>query len=146
LVNLLSANFQYITICIEDDLQQIVGTGFLSGDTPSTTDRNGRSFLSWERPDRRAYLVTARHVLGENASVIASTMAYGLRYNVVDPSGNLQLVRAEFNVKSAPPNWAIHPDPSRKRSNHNDLQAFERLFVHDRRVDGLLAALQQRVY
>lgn len=43
--NLLSENMQFITVCIED-LNEIVGTRFLVGDTPTTSGTHGRVVLT----------------------------------------------------------------------------------------------------
>jgi hypothetical protein len=110
MANLLSENLLYTTVCVEDDVGSIVGTGFLVGDTAVTTGEWGQPVISWERPQSRAYLVTARHVLGANESEIGSTIAYGLRYNSVGPSG-LLLAHREFLIENDPRNWAVHPDP-----------------------------------
>lgn len=109
--NLISLHLQYTTICIEDDGGEIAGTGYLVGDTVNTVNQWGGSELTWEKPATRAYLVTARHVLGQNASVIGTTDAYGLRYNV-RTGDDFVLGRSDFAIQNKPPNWAVHPDTS----------------------------------
>jgi hypothetical protein len=106
--NLLSANLQYITISIEDDNNKL-GTGFLVGDTVTERDGNRRAIPTWTKPRSRAYLVTARHVLGDNASVISSTLAFVLRYNVLTSAG-LSTGTSRFIVNNDEPNWMIHED------------------------------------
>lgn len=107
--NPLSENWQYTTICIESDLGVIVGTGVLVADTPSTTDERGTRQVTWSSPCARAYLVTARHVLGDNASVIEETLKYVLRYTARD-NGQLVARQSELFIRNDPRNWAIHPD------------------------------------
>lgn len=111
MANLLSENFQYITICIEDDVGAIAGTGFLVGDTPISEDKYGRTQVSWRTPKTRAYLVTARHVLGSSESVIRETYSYGLRYTAKTEAG-LEFRSAPFRIVNDPPNWAVHPNES----------------------------------
>src|ERR1700680_4077415 len=111
MANILSENFQYITICIEDDVGAIVGTGFLVGDSPFIEDEYGRAHVSWCAPKSRAYVVTARHVLGSNRSVIENTSCYGLRYSAKTES-KLEFRSAPFKIMNDPPNWSIHPDPT----------------------------------
>ena len=107
--NVLSEHLQYITICVEDDLGAIVGTGFLVGDTPITRDEFGILRISWLAPTTRGYLVTARHVLGKNRSEISCTHSIVLRYGS-SRNGELTSAQAEFIIENDPPNWAIHPD------------------------------------
>jgi hypothetical protein len=73
--NPLSENIIFTTLAIEDDVAAPVGTGFLVADTPSSTDEYGRRRITWDRYSARAYLVTARHVLGANASEISIAKA-----------------------------------------------------------------------
>lgn len=107
--NALSEHWQYTTICIEDDLNEIVGTGVLIADTPTERDKYGGLALNWGKPLGRVYLATARHVLGANESEISETVHYFLRYNgriAAEPAAR----RSEFAICNSPPNWAIHQD------------------------------------
>lgn len=107
--NPLSENIVYTTVAIHDDVGKPVGTGFLVADTPTTTDEYGRLRVTWETPSTRSYLVTARHVLGANASEISCTHEYLLRYNGL--AGDRFVVREKpFPISNAPANFAIHPD------------------------------------
>ena len=107
--NAMSENLQYVTVCMEDDVGAIVGTGFLTGDTPVSQDERGNQKASWLAPSNRGYLVTARHVLGKTRSEIFATHSIFLRYNTLR-HGGLTMARAEFEIENDPPNWAIHPD------------------------------------
>lgn len=109
--NILSENWSFITLAIENDLQQVAGTGFLVGATTPTEDAYGGLRPSWVGPVPHAYLVTARHVLGANASDIECTVSFWLRYNASRGAG-LELARREFMVENSPPNWHCHPDPN----------------------------------
>lgn len=108
--NALSKNWQHTTICIESDLGEIAGTGVLIADLPTTTAEHGAVRVTWEKPTGRVYLATARHVLGENKSVISTTLQYTLRYTSSGPTG-LSASRADFTIQNDPPNWMVHPDP-----------------------------------
>ena len=111
MANLLSANILYTTIGIEDDVGEPVGTGFLVADTvPAPTD-HGQTIPSWETPATRAYLVTARHVLGPNDSAIGTTLQYGLRYSGT-LANNFTARSRPFEIKDNPRNWAAHSDPA----------------------------------
>jgi hypothetical protein len=109
--NALSENIIYTTVAVYDDVGTRVGTGFLIGDTPATEDEYGRLRVTWETPSTRSYLVTARHVLGANASVISCTHEYQLRYNGLASEG-FAAKTEPFVITNDPPNWAIHPDES----------------------------------
>jgi hypothetical protein len=109
MANELSENLQYVTLHIENDVGQRVGTGFLVADTASVVGEFGETRVTWGPPKTRAYLVTARHVLGENASVISCSYDYGLRYNAIGDNG-LEMRARRFRILSDSPNWAVHPD------------------------------------
>jgi hypothetical protein len=109
MANPLSANLQFTTLRIEDDCGSIRGTGFLVGDTPTNLDPNGNWITSWEKPTSRAYVVTARHVLGQNRSCIETTLEFMFRYNA-RVGNTLEERRLRFEMKHAPANWALHPD------------------------------------
>jgi hypothetical protein len=105
--NALSENWQFTTMSIEDDDSRH-GTGFLVGDTePWGHDKPPK----WSDPASRAYLVTARHVLGDNESVVAHTVGYKLRFNICG-AGGLKTHEDLFEVCSSPRNFAVHQDPS----------------------------------
>lgn len=110
MANLLSANILYTTIGIEDDLGKPRGTGFLVADTAPMNTDDGQSIPTWEAPTTGAYLVTARHVLGSNASVISTTAQFSLRYSGTPQENFVRKVRP-FAVKNEPKNWTVHPDP-----------------------------------
>jgi hypothetical protein len=110
LSNVLSENWYYATVSIEDDNNRL-GTGYLVADTePTAPDRFGICRPTWEKPRHRAYVVTARHVLGDNPSVIGTTLSYTLSFN---GTRDLNYVRQRltFEVINEPRNWAVHPDP-----------------------------------
>jgi hypothetical protein len=110
MANLLSKNILYTTIAIEDDVGAPAGTGFLVADTLPSRSEHGQNVPTWERPKTRAYLVTAAHVLGNNASVIGSTTHYDLRHSGT-PADDFAARRKRFEIKNDPRNWAVHPDP-----------------------------------
>ena len=84
--NALTESWQYTTICIESDIGDIVGTGVLIAETP-TTQSDHSLHVTWENPIGHIYLATARHVLSENESVISTTLLYFLRYSSNGTSG-----------------------------------------------------------
>jgi hypothetical protein len=109
--NVISEHLQYTTIGIEDDIGAFSGTGFLVADTSLTFGKFGHAEVTWERPASRAYLVTARHVLGKTRSEIENTAHYTLRYNE-NASTGLRLAKQLFTVCNSPANWVMHPDPN----------------------------------
>lgn len=108
--NVLSQNWQYTTLSIEDDDDRL-GTGFLVADTRGHKDEFGIYRTTWEKPETRAYLVTARHVLGGNESAISCTLEYKIRYNAITTNG-LEAKSIDFPICNDPRNWAVHPDAS----------------------------------
>ena len=109
--NVISEHLQYTTIGIEDDVGAFSGTGFLVAETSLAFGKFGHAEVTWERPATRAYVVTARHVLGNNRSEIENTDHYALRYNEQGANG-LRLAKRAFAVSNSPANWVIHADTS----------------------------------
>jgi hypothetical protein len=64
----------------------------------------------WDKEAKQIYLVTARHVLGGNASVIETTIRYHIEYNA-NIDGLLSSRSGEFVILNNPANWRVHPDP-----------------------------------
>lgn len=87
-----------------------VGTGVLVGkiDPVAITD-TGWPEDPWSKEPSRIFLVTARHVLGDNASVIESTLRYYIDFNAISGAG-LVRASAEFTIENEPRNWRVHPD------------------------------------
>ena len=104
MANIISESTQFTTIAIHDACHDQVGTGFLVGDTPVSRGQYGHAIVSWEQPQFRAYLVTARHVLGENESEISCAHEYHLRYNGRGPDG-LTTCSHPFHISNDPQNW-----------------------------------------
>jgi hypothetical protein len=110
MANLLSENILYTTIAIVDDDGKQAGTGFLVADTVPELNEHGQNIPTWRAPKTHAYLATARHVLGGNASAIGSTTSYDLRYSGTPADGFIARHK-RFEVRSTPKNWAVHPNP-----------------------------------
>lgn len=109
--NLLSENWLFTTVAIEDDTDKAVGTGFLVGDTKPEENEYGGLRPTWRHCASRAYLVTARHVLGANASEIENTLHYAIVFGATGASGP-ETRRIRFDIKNSPANWTVHPDPA----------------------------------
>lgn|ERR1700729_1829654 len=97
----------YTTVGVEAD-HGTRGTGFLIADTPSTTGEVGHVELSWERPQTKAYLVTAAHGFG-NCGYLQATRECTLTYNGPRSEG-FSARSKTFTFSQDPPNWALHED------------------------------------
>jgi hypothetical protein len=109
--NLISDNWLFTTVGIEDDTGAPCGTGFLVGDTEPIEAEYGHLEPSFDTCHSRAYVVTARHVLGANKSEVESTLHYTIVVNAKCEAG-LEAYRIQFDLKNDPRNWALHSDPT----------------------------------